>query len=179
MRLHAAPLVFALATASLLLLASAANAQYVGVTSETFDGTQGVFTYNRACHAAHFGSRMCTSEEVMKTVNPPTAGSPGELSWVRPVFQPIATGNTNRFAGDASGLMIQPADLTCIGWSNTGPNGMTLDLSTGSFGTNACTDALKVTCCIPVPEPSASLTIPSGAGMLLVLAKLRGVSLVN
>ncbi len=38
MRLHAAPLVFALATASLLLLASAANAQYVGVTSETFDG---------------------------------------------------------------------------------------------------------------------------------------------
>jgi hypothetical protein len=171
MRLHAAPLVFALATASLLLLASAANAQYVGVTSETFDGAQGVFTYNRACHAAHPGSRMCTSEEVIKTLNPPVVGSPGDLAWVIPVFQP--TGYTHSVDRSGRGA------AACFGWSETDRDGLAVQLDRGGFVYSTCEVVRKVTCCIPVPEPSASLSIPSGAGMLLVLAKLRGVSLVN
>jgi hypothetical protein len=166
-----------LAALALLLLATAANAQYVGVTAQTFDGTQGIFTYNRACHDAHPGSRMCTSEEVMETINPPTLGSPGEVAWVRPVFQPVASSYTGPIAIDVSGIGTESAYMTCRGWRYEDHSGLALYLVTGQFTTNECTSALKVTCCIPVPEPSAALSIPSGAAMVLALAKLRGVGL--
>jgi hypothetical protein len=46
-----------------------ARYQFVGFTSETFDGGQGVGTYTLACQADFLaGARMCTSEEVLKTV---------------------------------------------------------------------------------------------------------------
>jgi hypothetical protein len=155
------------------------NAQYVGVTAETFDGVPGVFTFNRACHAAHAGSRMCTSEEVMNTVNPPTVGSPGERAWVRPVFQPMDTGSTSSRTLDASGVWSSSGGLTCDSWTNPNGRALTIDLGIGSFWVQDCDIALKIACCIPVPEPSAALSIPSGAAMVLALAKLRGVSLVR
>ncbi len=46
-----------LTTSALLVFASAANAQYVGVTDTAFYSLQGVITYNRACHATHPGTR--------------------------------------------------------------------------------------------------------------------------
>ena len=105
----------ALTTLAVLLFASAANAQYVGITGTAFDGAQGVFTYNRACHAAHPGSRMCTSEEVLETVNPPTLGSPGEIAWVRPVFKPSSTGSSSLWLADASGIGGRHSELTlCV-----------------------------------------------------------------
>ena len=167
-----------LATFALLLFASAANAQYVGVTATTFDGQQGVFTYNLACHAAHPGSRMCTSEEVMETVNPPIVGSPGEVAWVRPVLKPVATGASSSISTDASGVTTSPYNLSCDGWTSDEDQGLTVQLDTGEFAIASCFPAQhRVSCCIPVPEPSAALSIPSGAGMLLALAKLRGVGL--
>jgi hypothetical protein len=169
MRLYASRLLFALVAA--LLIPISASAQYVGVTSTTFDGGQGVFTYNIGCHAAHRGSRMCTSTEVMNTVNPPIVGSSGETAWVRPVHQP--GGSVDLYLLDASGETA----LSCDGWSVTGTYGLTIDLSDGVFYLNSCPSARKVTCCIPVPEPSAALSIPSGAAMVLALAKLRGVGL--
>ena len=162
-------------TTALLIAASVANAQYVGVTDTAFAGTSGIFTFNRACHVAHPGSRMCTSEEVMDTVNPPIVGSPGEVAWVRPVFV-AADYNTNPV--DISGNYA----LQCLGWSieGSGNNGLTLHLDTGSFdSTRSCTSATRVACCIPVPEPSASLSIPSGVGMLFALSKLRSISLTE
>jgi hypothetical protein len=160
----------------LLLFATAATAQYVGVTTETFDGGQGVITYNRACHAAHPGSRMCTSQEIMSTVNPPVAGSPGEVAWVRPVYQPTST----TYLIDVSGQLYIS---TCEGWSEApnSNNGFVVQLDTGSFYSQLmqCNIPNKVTCCIPVPEPSAALSIPSGAAMVLALAKLRSVSLTH
>jgi hypothetical protein len=175
MHLNASWLVFAFANAALLFLTTAANAQYVGVTTEGFDGGQGVFTYNRACHAAHPGSRMCTSQEIMSTVNPPVVGNPDEKAWVRPVYQP--TGSISRI--DVSGASSVEA---CEGWSaGNGYYGLVVQLDTGSFYAELmeCNIPNKVTCCIPVPEPSASLTIPSGVAMVFAMAKLRGVSLIR
>ncbi len=178
MRLFAAPRILALAAASVLVLATSAAAQYVGVTVETFDGAQGVFTYNRACHAAHPGSRMCTSKEIFETINPPVVGDPGELAWVRPTYQP--TGTTNMW--DISG---QTVESTCASWSRTIGNGFAVTLDKGAFTGNgdgtspACSTSLRIACCIPVPEPSAAVTIPSGAAMVFALAKLRGISSVN
>ena len=72
-----------LALLFLLLFATAADAQYVGVTEEAFDGGQGVITYNRACNAAHPGSRMCTSE--FASGPPARWGTTGPgLSWRAP-----------------------------------------------------------------------------------------------
>ncbi len=170
MHLYVAPLLLS------LLFASAAHAQYVGVTVEVFDGAQGIFTYNRACHAAHPGSRMCTSEEMVNTVNPPVVGSAGELAWVKPAPQPYG----NSFdALDASSIPMAMSEYTCEAWSTTNAAGFVVKLEDGMFEVQSCQFPSRVTCCIPVPEPSASLTIPSGVGMLFVLAKLRGISLIQ
>jgi hypothetical protein len=128
MRPLTSPLAFTLATVSLLFLTTTANAQYVGVTDGTFDGAQGIFTYNRACHEAHPGSRMCTSQEIMSTVNPPVVGNPDEMAWVRPVYQP--TGGT--YHVDVSGVFDAQ---TCAGWSQAanGYIGFVVQLDTGSF----------------------------------------------
>ena len=48
----------------------AASAQYVGVTTDSWDGASGgPFYFNRACQADFSGSRMCSSEEILKTVS--------------------------------------------------------------------------------------------------------------
>ncbi len=164
-----------LAPVLLLLLASAAHAQYVGVTTESFDGAQGIIIFNRACHADHPGSRMCTSKEFIETLNPPIAGSSGERAWVRPEFIPVAYSGTisEAIVADISGEWSSPNGLTCKAWLDPSGSGLTVELSAGSFQTRDCEEALKVACCIPVPEPSAALSIPSGAAMVLTLAKLR------
>jgi hypothetical protein len=51
-----------------------------------------------------------------------------------------------------------------------------IDNSTGTFSETFTIRAVTPT---PVPEPTSSLTIPSGAAMLIALAKLRGVSLIH
>jgi hypothetical protein len=53
---------------------------------------------------------------------------------------------------------------------------VSVDNSTGTFSETYTFRALTPT---PVPEPTSSLTIPSGAAMLLALAKLRSVSLIH
>jgi hypothetical protein len=168
-----------LAALALLLLATTANAQYVGVTSGTFDGAQGIIIFNHACHADHPGSRMCTSEEFIETLNSPIAGSSGERAWIRPEFKPVAYGGTSSRATvvDASGIGTDSGGFTCQAWADPSYYGLTVELAVGSFQLRSCEEVRKVACCIPVPEPSASLSIPSGAAMVLALAKLRGVGL--
>jgi hypothetical protein len=51
-----------------------------------------------------------------------------------------------------------------------------VDNSTGTFSETYTFRAIVPT---PVPEPSSSLAIPSGAAMVLALSKLRGVSLIH
>jgi hypothetical protein len=149
-----------LAALALLLLATTANAQYVGVTPTSFDGAAGLFNINRACHAAHPGSRICTTQEIADTVNPPVVGSPGDLAWVRTT--------------DPAWPVVE---RNCEEWTSIDRAGVKVSLEDGALIPFACQFPSPIACCIPVPEPSASLSIPSGAAMVLVLAKLRGVGL--
>ncbi len=52
--------------------ASAPRFQLVGFTSTTFTGGEGVLGFTLACQVEFVGSRMCTSGEVMNTINVPS-----------------------------------------------------------------------------------------------------------
>jgi hypothetical protein len=61
---------------------------FVGVTSadETWTGAAGVLAFSRQCALDFPGppvARFCTSEEFIKTVNPPSIG---ENAWIQPVI---------------------------------------------------------------------------------------------
>ena len=40
---------------------------FLGFTAATFDGAQGIFTYQGACAAEFPNSRMCTSVEILQS----------------------------------------------------------------------------------------------------------------
>jgi hypothetical protein len=151
--------------------------QLVGFTSAPFAGGTGVLGLTLACQAEFTGSRMCTSEEVMNTVTVPSplVGS----AWVRPTFVPFATGNTQIYAQDASGIRGNTSDFSCGGWNpaENDQNGMIVD-SNGSFDSFQCDQPYPVACCAPVPiavpEPAAMILQGSGVAGLLALAKFSG-----
>ena len=57
--------------------------ELVGFTSTAHLGNEGVLAFTLACQADFADSRMCTSVEVMQTVNVPSGLSSD--AWVRPV----------------------------------------------------------------------------------------------
>ncbi len=67
-----------------------------------------------------------------------------------------------------------PTDTITVTWHFGQNTRVLIDDSTGTYSE---TYNFRVVTPTPVPEPSAALSIPSGAGMLLVLAKLRGAGL--
>ena len=85
--------------------------EFVGLSSTSHIGGAGILTLNSACQSTFPGSRMCTTEEILETVSPPSiVGSVG--GWVRPVFVPHQlTGE----ALDISGLgsISNLGNLTC------------------------------------------------------------------
>ena len=105
----------------------------VGFTSTTHLGDTGVLGFTQACNAEFSDSRMCTSVEVMETVDVP-GGLSGD-AWVRPV---------NLTGLDASG---QSGVRSCFGWSNRdGAFGLSVSGS-GQFGVGFCDTPQPVSCC--------------------------------
>ena len=131
------------------------ESQFVGFTTEAFDGGQGVVTYTNACNSTFPGSHMCTSEEFLNTINFP-AGISSSKGWIRPVFQPLVWSRTSSdllIALDASGIKSDPQDLTCKGWGgNLGGTGLRVT-GKGIFHTGNCitTSPSPVACCAPAP----------------------------
>ena len=104
--------------------------------------------------------------------------------WVRPTFQPVATGNTIYTPSlDVSGAFLVgtsgtnfPDDFSCNGWSEASSSSRGLTLTgSGGFGKQNCSDARPVACCkpTPIPEPSASLSLPVGVMGLAGLAAMK------
>jgi len=123
-------------------------AAYVGITTATGNGTTGILAFNTMCNAEFPGSRMCISEELMNTVNPPQDYS-GD-AWIRPVFKPFAiTGaNDQQLVAEASGVYFTPTQFTCSGWlATSGFSGLTVMLPSGSFRPLSCDTARPVACC--------------------------------
>ena len=69
-----------------------------------------------------------------------------------------------------------PTDTATLAWRLNHSTKISVE---GSSGTFSQTHIFRALTPIPLPEPSASLTIPSGVGMLFALAKMRGVSLIH
>ena len=128
----------------------AAAMQFVGRTTGTFNGSQGVLAYSAACQTDFGpGHRICTSEELLNTVDlPALAGGP---SWIRPTFVPVGGGSVAVFV-DMSGAISSSSSvhLTCDGWSysQSGFTGLTVGAS-GEFELLACNAGRTVACCGP------------------------------
>ncbi len=124
--------------------------QYVGFSSATFDGGQGVVTYTGACQQSFPGSHMCTSEEFLNTTAYPAVSGSG---WIRPVYVPVtvtggASTSTITESADMSGKIDEgTSGLACRGWNTTqGANGLTVDAA-GRFQTQNCSTINAVACC--------------------------------
>jgi hypothetical protein len=120
--------------------------QLIGLTTETFTGDEGLLGFTAACQAQYPGTRLCTSQEVIRTTTIP-AGLSGS-AWV--LFTPTG-GPGNGTIVDASGVTNSPHLLTCDGWIVAAGNttGLAVEFSAqnGSFAAQLCSEPRKVSCC--------------------------------
>lgn len=116
--------------------------EFVGFSSVSGNGSTGVLRFTSMCQSKYPGSRMCTSEEVMNTVNRPSARG---NAWVRPVI----VGYSQGYNIYASGKISQRV-LSCNGWSSSfsGFDGLAVSGS-GAFSVYHCNVTRKVACCAP------------------------------
>jgi hypothetical protein len=129
--------------------------QLVGFTSAAFLGDVGLFVFSRACHAEFSDSRMCLSEEILKTVQIPD-GLAGD-AWIQAsIF--AGGGSVNAavpFMVDASGVGGTSSRINCSSagsqsWSSTSGGGLIVDFE-GRISSVACADAHSIACCALVP----------------------------
>ena len=105
--------------------AFAQDMQYVGTTTPTFDGRQGIFAAHQACRV-QFGGVWCTSEMIVENGPHPFALGPPETgAWINPaptgftnLFDPAVGGGPLPRALDFSGFVRQPEGLNCDSWSD-------------------------------------------------------------
>ncbi len=128
--------------------------EFVGVTRDFFDGSAGVHHISRGCNTAQVGSRMCTSKEVMSTVDPPIIGV--GWYWVRP--SEVIVINDGFKIMDYSGVSSSTdATLSCRGWGDSSSLAKGLAIGRGNLsnpggmiGVSPCQLFRKATCCAPV-----------------------------
>lgn len=124
-----------------------ARFQLVGFTSATMLGNAGVLSLTLACQQEFNGSRMCNSVEVIETVMVPS-GLTGN-AWVRPFFVPFQQVSTSSSPGtglDASGIVGQAIEFSCVG-----SRGFAVT-ATGIFiSSQFCSDPRPVACCALMP----------------------------
>lgn len=138
--------------------------ELVGFTTSGFAGDAGILKYSMACADKYPMSRMCTSEEVMNTVNFPSAADiPAASVWVRPSFSPLGVGGEDPVVVDASGVDEDPLALTCDGW-NSASEAMTglVTNEAGTFDTMTCDNELPVACCAAPQQGSGEMEVVFG-----------------
>lgn len=120
---------------------SKAGPGLVGFTNATFTGDAGYLNYNRACAAEFSRARMCDTEEIVKTVNPPTFFSPpgGDLAWVRPSLAD-------------SDAVLADSKADCNNWKSLAGDGLAVQNGSISQGYGhispvRCDVARPVSCC--------------------------------
>jgi hypothetical protein len=112
--------------------------QLLGFTSASVAAT-GPLALTAACEAEFPESRICTSEEVIKTRSVPQSLS--GRAWVLPAFQPIDSALV-----DASGLFGGVGSFNCQSWQALGGTALTMD-GNGAFFPNVCSEPRPVACC--------------------------------
>ena len=144
--------ILAALTALITIPALAEPLKYVGFTSATFQGDQGVLGFHAACQAEIPGSQFCTSEDIIRSGNVPP-GSLTAAQWVQPTFVGgYSTGVApERGALDVSGAFGNSLNqLSCNSWStNLGGSTVSgLAILTGKIATNGCATFNHVACCV-------------------------------
>ena len=121
--------------------------QYVGVSSGTIDGAQGIRAMTELCHADYPGSRMCTVEEYVKTSNFPTAVA-ASAAWIyTDSVQAYGVGERSAYYDLYMPTPITFPSTSCYGWTHASSTGLTL-LPQGSIQKDSlCSEARPVACC--------------------------------
>ena len=133
--------------------------RFVGVTTATTQGGAGWKGLNDLCVAqfatTYQSTRMCSTEEVMKTpvrAWPTLAGEPSGY-WLQPVLLFSAFSGSNFYVFEYSGAFFTSSGspggaLSCDRWSTINSSGVGIALSSaGSIATVTCNTSLGVACC--------------------------------
>lgn len=132
--------------------------QYVGMSTRLFNGGEGVLQMTRACQETFPGSRMCSSDEVVKTTELPDevslpASQPAPFGWVRPS---AIVGRGNNIGIETTvALQSDVEKFSCAGWNTStstalsANSGLTVNRH-GQFVLSGCSGTLKVACCAVV-----------------------------
>jgi len=143
--------------------------EWVGITTDFTDGSMEI-SGSEMCQIDHPGSRMCTSEEVMHTVDPgplyqAILGSGSLAAWVLPVTEGgtgvDVSGVRSNETGHLGCTFEEPANSRITrGFYTTeaGPSasvvsvGLVVQANPNEFTTFTCDSMLPVACCAPVSE---------------------------
>jgi hypothetical protein len=128
---------------------SAIPVGFVGVTSVDYLGAIGVRRFSQQCALDFPGppvARFCTSEEFIKSVNPPSIGV---TAWIQPVI--VAATDTHGAIDYSGTTSADPRQLSCGGWGNTSGEGLTvtggLGGSDGAIVQRICNSFRPAACC--------------------------------
>ena len=134
--------------------------QYLGPSTDSFDGNSGYFAGSDACAATDFGFNVddviwCTSQMIIEggpseNANPPSAAG----DWVNPVIDPAFGGGALDFSGLFIAILV---DLNCFRWTTDDAarrglvfrdtDGLTGFPAVTSFLTQPCSTPRKAACC--------------------------------
>jgi len=134
---------------------------YLGTTG-LVSADSGLLAMTRSCQATFgAGTRMCTSAEIIQTVDLPASGNWNtNTAWVRAsLVGAYGGGNSYGSLVDATGLTLwgqNQLDLSCSGWSTAAANqkkGLVIASGAdheGRFAVVSCDTQAGVACCGPV-----------------------------
>lgn len=117
---------------------------FVGFSSATATGDSGIMELNRLCQISFTGSHMCTTNELMNSVNKGNKTPSAGTAWIKPFmifyYQPSFA------VVDIAGFEGEPRYLSCHGWTDVYDTGSAID-ATGKFSRQACNNSLNIACC--------------------------------
>ncbi len=127
--------------------AQSATRQLVGFTNATATGDAGLLVMDRSCYLEFPHSRMCTTDEIVATIDPPlTAGR--EYAWAHSVLVASLASRSSVF--DSVGIEYELGSNhrpNCAGWAYTGTFGPVIATDSGSASIRPCSDPRRVACC--------------------------------
>ena len=119
----------------------------VGFTTSTATGSVGLTRLHELCHSEFSGSRMCTTEEIVASVDPPLA-TDREFAWVHTTI--VASSDHANSLFDVTGKLLsldQAVSPNCDGWSYPNTTTVAITTDTGAAILRSCADANRVACC--------------------------------
>ena len=121
--------------------------ELVGFTSSTATGSVGLAHLHELCDSEFTGTRMCTTAEIVATVNPPLTID-SNYAWVHTTI--VASSNYANSLFDATGKLLsldQGVAPNCDGWSYANTVTVAITTDTGAAHLRSCADANLVACC--------------------------------